>query len=194
MDTEARRRIVAWVATRVMPHEGAVRAWLRRRAVPPDDIDDFIQEAYCRMASVESVERIDRPGGYFFQIVRNLLVEQIRRSRIVRFETVAEMESLDVDSELPTPERITAARRELARVQRLIEGLPESCRRVFELRKIHEVPQREIAKMLGITESRVEYEGVRGLRLIMQALREEDGPSAARLETIDEPARNRRRD
>src|SRR5262245_1114282 len=121
MDAEARRKMVAWVATRVMPHEGEGGASLRRSAGSGEDLDDLIQEAYGRFASVESVERIDRPDGYFFQIVRNLLLEQVRRSRIVRFETVAEIEMLDVDSGQPSVERIAAARRELARVQRLIE-------------------------------------------------------------------------
>ena len=195
MDTEDRRKIVAWVATHVMPHEGGVRSWLRRAGVSAEDIDDLVQEAYCRIAAVESVDRITRPDGYFFQIVRNLLFEQVRRARIVRIETVEEMDELDrVESGEPSPERVTAARRELARIQRLLDMLPEGCRRVFELRKIHDVPQRDIARMLGITESRVEYEGVRGLRMIMQALRGEDGPVAARLEPMDEQARNRRRD
>lgn len=171
--TADRRRIVAWVATHVMPHEGAVRAWLRRSLVSRDDIDDLIQEAYCRIAALEEVDHITRPDGYFFQIVRNLLGDQVRRARIVRIETVTEIDSLSLYSEEPSPERITAARRELARVQELMEGLPERCRRVFELRKVHRIPQREIAAMLGVNESTVENEGAKGLRLILKALRDE---------------------
>ncbi|MDO8910241.1 MAG: sigma-70 family RNA polymerase sigma factor [Phenylobacterium sp.] len=123
-----------------------------------------------------------------------LLAAQIRRSRIVRIETVAEIDVLSVYSEEPSPERITAARRELAKVQRLIENLPDRCRRIFELRKIHGVPQREIARMLGVTEATVENEGVKGMRLIMKALREDEGPAVGRRKVSDEPARNRRRD
>jgi len=192
---ENRRKIVAWVGTHVMPYEPGVRAWLRRSLVSPEDADDLIQEAYCRLAALESVDHIARPDGYFFQTVRMLLTEQVRRSRIVRIETVTEIDSLSIYSDDPSPERITAARRELARVRDLIEGLPDRCRRIFELRKIHGVPQREIARMLGVTESTVENDGVKGMRLILKALREDAGGSdAAPVKAYDDRARNRRRD
>jgi len=189
-----RRRIVAWVGANILPHEAAVRAWLRRSMVPRDDIDDLIQEAYCRIASLERVDHIDRPQSYFFHVVRMLLTEQVRRARIVRIETVAEMDALSIDSEEPSPERAAGARRELARVQRLIEGLPDRCRRIFELRKIHDVPQREIARILGVTESTVENDAVKGMRLILKAMREEGGLPEGRAEAMHDQARNRRRD
>lgn len=191
---EDRRKIVAWVGAHLMPHEPAVRRWLRRSLVSRDDVDDLIQEAYCRIASLESVDHIERPDRYFFQTVRMLLAEQVRRSRIVRIESVTEIDSLSIYSEEPSPERITAARRELEKVQKLIEGLPERCRRIFELRKIHGVPQRDIARMLGVTESTVENDGVKGMRLIMQALRESGGLEVIREKVSDQRARNPRRD
>lgn len=191
---EQRRRIVAWIAARVMPHEAGVRAWLRRSLLNQEDIDDLIQEAYARMAALDSVEHIEKPDGYFFQIVRNLLGEQIRRSRIVRIEAATEIESLSIYSDEPSPERAVAARQELARVKELIERLPERCRRIFELRKIHGVPQREIARLLGVTESTVENDGVKGLRLIMQALREQDAQFEPSPKDHDARSRNRKRD
>lgn len=173
MEDHRRRRIVAWVIAEVMPHEGNVRAWLQQSMVSKDDIDDLIQEAYCKLAGLASVEHIERPDGYFFQIVRNLLMDQMRRARIVRIETVGELGALDVSSDAPSPERIAAARRELAKVRRLIAGLPGRVRQIMEMRKIEDLPQKEIAKRLGVSESVVENDGVKGLRLIMEALRAE---------------------
>lgn len=191
---ENRRKIVAWVGAHVMPYEPAVRRWLRRSLVSRDDVDDLVQEAYCRIASLESVDHIVRADSYFFQTVRMLLAEQVRRSRIVRIESVTEIDSLSIYSDEPSPERITAARRELAKVQRLIEGLPDRCRRIFELRKIHGVSQREIARMLGVTESTVENDGVKGMRLIIKALKEGGGLEIVRDKASHESARNPRRD
>lgn len=192
---EQRRRIVAWVATQVMPHEPGVRAWLRRALVSQDDVDDLIQEAYCRLSALQTVDHIQRPDGYFFQTVRMLLADRVRRSRIVRIESVTEIDQLPIYSEEVSPERITGARRELARVQQLIDGLPARCREIFVLRKIHGLPQREIAERLGVTESTVENDGAKGLRMIMKALREDEiGRGAAQRIERDEPARNRRRD
>jgi RNA polymerase sigma-70 factor (ECF subfamily) len=168
-----RAKIVAWVGAQVMPHEAAVRAWLRRSLVSHEDIDDLIQEAYARIAALEEVDHILRPDGYFFQTVRNLLGDHLRRSRIVRIDAATEIDSLSLYDDEPSPERITAARRELARVRELIAALPDRCRRIFELRKIHGLPQREIARLLGVNESAVENDGAKGLRLILKALRDE---------------------
>ncbi len=191
---EHRRRIVAWVAAHVMPHEGGVRAWLRRSLLNPEDVDDLIQEAYARLAAMESVDHIEKPDGYFFQIVRNLLVEQIRRSRIIRIEAATEIDALSIYSDEPSPERTVAARRELARVKELIEGLPDRCRHIFELRKIQGVPQKEIARLLGVSESTVENDGAKGLRLIMQAMRDQDAQFEPTLKEHDDRSRIRRRD
>jgi RNA polymerase sigma factor (sigma-70 family) len=67
-----------------------------------------------------------------------------------------------------------AGARELQRVEQLIEQLPPRCRQVFVLRRIHGVPQREIAQMLGITQAAVEKQATRGLRLIMKGLERDD--------------------
>jgi RNA polymerase sigma factor (sigma-70 family) len=189
-----RRKIVAWVGTHVMPHESAVRAWLRRSHVSADDIDDLIQEAYCKLAGLETIDHVVSADGYFFQIVRNLLLEQMRRSRVVQFETVAEMDGLAAASDAPSPERATGARRELEKVRKLIDALPERCRSIFVLRKIEGVSQREIAERLGVNESTVENDGVKGMRLIMQALREDEARFGASENTGKSRARTRRRD
>lgn len=174
-----------------MPHESDVRHWLRRSRVPDNDADDLIQEAYCRMAALDATDHITHPASYFFQIVRNLLLEQLRRAKVVRFETAIELDSMAGGEDL-SPERIVAGRRELARVQGLIAGLPDRCRRVFELRKLHGVSQREIARMLGVSESVVENDGVKGLRMIIEALRQADAPAVQIRKEQDERPRNRR--
>lgn len=189
---EQRRKIIAWVAHEVMPHEAAVRGWLRRFVVNRDEADDLIQEAYARLSALEAVEHIDRPDGYFFQTVRNLLLEQVRRSHIVSIESVTEIDALPIYSDEPSPEQAVAARRELEKVFSLIEGLPERCRRIFELRKIHGLSQREIAKKMGVSESIVENDGARGLRLIMAALREEAASFEQKSKGKDGKSRNAR--
>jgi RNA polymerase sigma factor (sigma-70 family) len=166
----------AWVAAKIMPHEAAVRAWLARSVISRDDIDDLIQEAYCRLASLDCVDHISRPDAYFFQTVRNFLLEQLRRSRVARIEAAVEIDTLPYDDGL-SAEDVAAERSELNRVHTLIAVLPERCRRIFNMLKIEGVSQREVAKKLGISESIVENEGVRGLRLILNAVRK-SGESA----------------
>lgn len=168
--TENRGKLAAWLGSHVVPHERDVRSWLRRILRNPGDINDLIQEAYYRIASGADPARVQEPRAYFFRVVRNVALEQFRRARVVRIDSVAEMGALNIADEAPTPERIVAGRSELALVQELIAGLPERCRRVVELRKIHGLPQREIAQLLGISENTVEHEAAKGLQLILREL------------------------
>jgi len=189
-----RKRIVAWVGSQILPHEGAVRTWLRRSHVPADEIDDLIQEAYCNLCDLETVDHIPQPAAYFFRTVRNLLTDRLRRARIVRIETVAEIEAFPGHAEELSPERIITARSELERVKRLISTLPGRCRQVIELRKVHGLSQREIGRRLNISESVVENEGVKGMRLLLLALQAEgmDG-KGERVQVKDGKARHRDR-
>ncbi len=173
---EGEREIIAWVGREVVPHEPDVRRWLRRRLDDQSTVDDVIQEAYCRLADLSSVGHIASGRAYFMMTVRNIVADQIRRARIVRFDSVAEMDSLNLIDEEPSPERIVGARRELQRVQSLIARLPDKCRRVFILRRIEGVPQREIARRLSISENTVESQAVRGLKLILAGLARDEAP------------------
>jgi RNA polymerase sigma factor (sigma-70 family) len=146
------------------------------------------------LAALSNIEHISEPRAYFFQAARSVALEQIRRARVVRIETVSEIEALDLALEDPSAERIVSGRRELERVRGLIAALPDRCRKIFELRKIDGVPQREIARRLGVTEHVVENEAVRGLRAILAAMTEQDAPAGAKglREKTDGRSRKRR--
>jgi RNA polymerase sigma factor (sigma-70 family) len=175
MDGERQQALSAWVTREVLPCERLVRAWLARSMVSPEDSDDLIQEAYCRLSGVENFKAIARPDGFFFQIVRNLLLTRLRRASLVRIETMAELDELNLADGSPSPERVTGARRDLERVHCQIEGLPERCREIFKLRRIEGLSQREIAERLGLSENVVEHDISRALRLVVRALRDEGG-------------------
>lgn len=147
-----------------MPHEARVRSWLARR-ISPDEADELIQDAYCRLAMLDDVSHIETPDAYFFSIVRNLLVRKLKRQRVVQIDFVAEIESFrDVH---PSPEDIAASRQDYARVLAIIANLPERCRRAVQLRKIEGWSQKAIAEHLGASEKAVEKQiwlGVRAIR------------------------------
>jgi len=165
--------LIEWLGAHVLPHEGRLRAWLSAafRAV---DVDDVVQESYCRLAQLKSFEHISDPRQYLFATARNVVLEQLRRSRVVSIVTVsglADLERAMPDDSL-CPERALAGRRLLSRLEELIAGLPERARRVMRLRKIEGLSQREVAAQLGISETIVENELSRGLRRIIDAMTE----------------------
>lgn len=158
------------MGSNIVPHEADLRARLRRLAVPEDEISDVVQDAYLKISKLDTVSHILNSRGYFFATARTVLLDRIRRERIVRIDSMTEMEALTLADDDPGPERRVSAKLELERVRRLIDGLPDRCREIFELRRIQGVPQREIASHLGLPEHTVEAQATRGLKLILRAL------------------------
>jgi RNA polymerase sigma factor (sigma-70 family) len=154
LDDETRYR---WLAAHVLPCEGEVRLWLHKHvhSLRASDHDDLIQEAYARIWQAEPA-RIGNARGYFYTIVRNLLIEQARRARIVPMERMGEIESLKLVSDEPGPEQRVGARQELENLCRIIAALPARMRNVFNLRSFEGCSRCEIAAELGISERTVE--------------------------------------
>jgi RNA polymerase sigma factor (sigma-70 family) len=171
-----------WVATHILPHEGEVRGWLRRhvRTLCAADIDDLLQEAYSRLWPMEFA-RIVSGRSYLYTIVRNLLLEQARRARIVPMERLGEIEALRIPSDEAGPERRTIARQELERLERIVAELPDQCRRAFQLQKFSGLSQREIADEMNISLKTVEKHLATALVRVLDALSRETSSARQRL-------------
>jgi RNA polymerase sigma factor (sigma-70 family) len=171
LDDHARHR---WLASRILPHEGEVRGWLRRHvhSLTSADVDDLVQEAYARLWLADFASIVNG-RSYFYATVRNLLLEHARRARIVPMERLGEIEALRIPSEEPGPERQVTARQELERLEGIIDALPEQCRRAFRLQKFSGLSQREISQAMNISEKTVEKHLAGALRRVLEALTRE---------------------
>jgi RNA polymerase sigma-70 factor (ECF subfamily) len=165
---------IAWIADHILPHESDVRRWLRRSRISRSDEDDVIQEAYCRLAALVRINHIGSGRAYLFVTVRNILREKMRRERLVRIESVAEIDSLSIYDMEPSSEQRVSDGEVLSLVRRLIEDLPERCRNVLLMRKFGGLSQRDTARSLGTTENVVEKEIAYGLKTILKRLAEQD--------------------
>lgn len=161
-----------------------MRAWLSRSRAAPDDIDELVQEAYCRLAMLDSVEHIGRPDAYFFSIVRNLYVRRLKRARVVPIEAIAAIESHSAD-DAPSPEREAGSRLEVERVLGLIARLPDRCRQIVQMRRIEGLSQKEIASRLGVTEKVVEKQVWQGIRAVQALWQAADAEAEARMEQAE---------
>ncbi|ESQ93997.1 RNA polymerase sigma factor [Asticcacaulis benevestitus] len=169
---DARKALLAFVGTQILPHESDLRHWLLRLGVKAHELDDIVQDVYCRLLRLERVDHIEDPRAYLFRSARNVLLEQVRKSKIVSIMTVQNLDELGVADLGPSPESAASSRAELTRVLALIGDLPERCRQVFELRKVHGLSQAETAKALRISENIVEKETAKGLVLILRHMAE----------------------
>lgn len=175
------------MGSNIVPHESALRARLRSLGVPEDEIGDIVQDAYLKIAKLDSVRHIRNGRAYFFATARTLLLDRLRRERIVRIDSMTELQALTFADDEPGPEQRVTAAQELDRVLGLIRVLPDRCREIFELRRLQGLPQREIAERLGLPEHTVEAQATRGLKLILKALAgdiAEDVPTPAQMRKL----------
>ncbi|MGH7026427.1 RNA polymerase sigma factor [Brevundimonas sp.] len=158
-----------WLATYVMPHEPAVRGWLRRSRQPDFDVDDIIQEAYAKLVTVADVSEIRNVRAYFFRTAYSVVVSRVRRKSVVSIRSLAEVESLQLAVDELTPEDTAMARNELQVLAEMISRLPEKTRKIFLLSRVSGLSQKEVSRRTGIAESTVEKHIAKGLGLLMAA-------------------------
>lgn len=156
-----------WLAAHVVPHEAALRAWLRGKSSLGFDIDDIVQETYAVLAAKASVEGIANPKTYTFQVAYSVILQQLRKSRVVPIAAMADVGTLEAAIEDPSPEQTLLARDELQRVQRAIEALPRQTRTAFVLRRVEGLSQAEIAKRMRLSEHTVEKHIARGIKSLL---------------------------
>jgi len=166
----ANRALIDWVTECILPHEGDVRAWLGRAFAGAADPEDVVQEAYCRLLALDAVDAIRDPRAYFFTVARSVVLDQLRRARVVRIEAITDMEGLRIPDANPIADQEVIGRQELAMMRLAVAALPERCRKIFELRRIRGLPQKEVAALLQITENVVEQQTARGLALVLRHL------------------------
>ena len=158
-----------WLARHVLPHEPALRAWLRQKASLGFDLDDVVQETYALLVAKASVDTIRNPRAYAFQTAWSVVLQQLRRAHIVPINAVADIEALEAATDAPSPEDTVLARNELAMIRRAIEGLPRQTRQAFVLRRVEGLSQGEIARRMKLSEHTVEKHIARGIKLLLAA-------------------------
>lgn len=154
----------------ILPHESELRIWLRRRLVAAADVEDVVQECYCRLAQLSDVSHITVPRAYLFTVARNLAEQQRKRARVVRIESLTDAVEAQLESDPLSPDRFASARQELGRVQAALATLSDRARRIFIMRKVEGLSQKEIAQALGVSETVVENEASRSVRAVLRLL------------------------
>ena len=177
--------IALWLARSVMPHEPALRAWLRR-AESPADVDDIVQETYAKLIGVADVGSILNVRAYLFRTARSAAVDRLRRKSVVPLDAVADIDRLQVAADAVTPEDEVAGRNELRLLAKMIDRLPDKTRRIFILSRVQGRSQKEIARETGFPESTVEKHIAKAFVLLMAAYADGgyDAPDASRLRNV----------
>jgi RNA polymerase sigma-70 factor (ECF subfamily) len=103
-----------------------------------------------RVYEAAQKKRPDPVKPFVITIARNLVIDRMRRERIVSIEAVADLAELEIAEDRPGPERNAIARQEFRQLQIALEHLSPRCREAVVLKKIEGLTIREIAVRMGI--------------------------------------------
>lgn len=142
---------------------GLAEAILRARAPAEDAAQDVMLELWRRREQIV-VETSLR--AYLVRATRNRALNQLRHQRVaerVRPEALGQ-------STAPSADRDFAEKELEAEVKRAVSDLPERCREVFELSRVHGLTYAEIAGVLSISVKTVETQMGKAIRVLRERL------------------------
>jgi len=146
------------------PLVATTAALLRDRGPAEEIIQDVMLELWRRRESLVLEQSL---RAYLFQAARNRALNHLRRLRV---ETRGEG---TIAAGMPTPEQADSEAREnelSVAIQAAVAGLPDRCREVFELSRVHGLKYSEIATSLGISVKTVESQMGKALRVMREKL------------------------
>lgn len=161
----------AWFSQEVFPLERSLTRFIRRHWRRESEVLDLRQEVYARVYEAARGGLPRQAGPFVFTVARNHLINCARRARIVSFDQVADLEAMEVQPDLLTPERRLLAREELQRFEAGLERLPDRCREVVRLRKLEGLTTRQTADRLQIASGTVEQQLIHGMRALADFMR-----------------------
>lgn len=161
----------SWLADEVIPHEAAVRGYLRNR-FPSADVEEVVQESYLKLLKARAAGRISSTKAYFFSIARNTAINLFHRKRIYSETPVSELPAWRVLDNGPDAVASIDAAERIEIVTEALNQLPPRCRDVLRFAVLHGYSNAEIARELGIAENTVRVHLGRGLKKCARYLRE----------------------
>lgn len=95
--------------------------------------------------------------SYLFQIVRNLAIDHYRKQALEQKYSGPEEEGLNVVIQGASPETSHINFSTLEHIADALTELPSRTRYAFEMYRLHGVPQKDIAKELGVSPTLVNF-------------------------------------
>lgn len=142
-----------------------------RGIVSAHDIDDILQETFVKTYQAELSQDITYERTYMLKTARNLALNHVSKASAKLNLSIEEVEqdipefnTVDIEKQFESKERFLL-------FCRAIEQLSPEVRRVFVLKKIYSLSQKDIAERLQLSESTVEKHVARGLKLCANYLK-----------------------
>ncbi len=169
------RQPLSAVSAAFLENHVFLKQFLSRFFSGRQDIEDVAQEAYLRAYVAEQQKDIEQPKAYLFRIARNLaLTELTKKSRKITDYLEECGASVVIECEASADSEVEAEE-SLGLYCEAVAALPEKCRQVFLLRKVHGLPHKEIAERMSLSVSSVEKYLLRGIVECRTFVQEREG-------------------
>jgi len=149
------------ISSAFIEHNLFLKKFLTRFLHNEQDIEDVVQEVYLRAVKAESNRKeqgktIEQPKAFLFTIAKNLALNELNRKSRQITSYIEDCQADITHYVSPTIEAEHDAELALGEYCEAIAALPDKSRKIYLLRKVQGLPQKEIAKQLDISLSSVE--------------------------------------
>lgn len=164
------------------------------RLVRPDEIEDIVQETFVHSYAAAHNQRIRNPRAFMLITARNLALNHLSRSERKLNCSLEELGGLEIFEQDTNVEEQCQSEEAFLVFCRAVAELPVNCRRVFILKKVYGLSQKEIADYLDISVSTVEKHVAKGMTLAAQYMMRQGhwvaGRETARGATIEDEVKS----
>ena len=143
----------------VSGHRGELVRFLTRKLGSLEDAQEVAQEALLRVHQLENADQIDNTRAFLFQVAANMATDQLRRRSLQKRYLESEADraaDFGGEPDFATPEKVVAAREQIARIYHAMDTMPLKSRQALMLHRVRGLSYTEIAHEMGVSVSSVE--------------------------------------
>lgn len=131
-------------------------------------VDDIVQDTLLRAWKARVAGTLKSVRGFLFVSAENAAFDLFRHNAVIKMEAMTETHASSVVSDRPNAAESAAKLDDLEVLKAVLAELPEGCRKVLILRRIHGFSHKEISRQLGISEHTVEKQVFLGVKRCME--------------------------
>lgn len=177
-----RRGEVEAFRTLVRRHQRPLYNFALRQVRTPSTAEDIVQDVFVRIVqNVETFKEESRFTTWAYTIARNLCIDHLRKGMHRKHASLDAPNGPDSDHSAlgervpasgPGADRNVIGRQLQGHISAAVEALPEDQREVFLMRQVGELPFKEIADIVGVSENTVKSRMRYALERLQTALEE----------------------
>ena len=184
------RPTLSAVSAAFLEHNRFIKRFLAQFLSNQHDIEEIAQETFLRAYVAEQQKDIEQPKAYLIQVAKHLALTKLSRKLDQITDYIEDVSPSVVIERVPSAETEAEARQTLGVYCEAVAALPEKCREVYLLRKVHGLAHKEIARRMSLSVSSVEKYLLKGILECRAYVNEREGKAPG--ESVSKKPQHRR--